>query len=478
MTPFGQMLKDLITESGEGISRIASLSRIDRPTIYKYISGDRMPTKEGLSRLLDVVKATAEEKRNLIAQYELENEGEVIYYQRQAIKRLLESLGTINVWDSSSSTHRTPEVPAQNDSSSPISVLRSKAAVLSELLRAVSAEQCEICIFPGIPTETLHFIIDTVSRESKNSLPIRHVWSYPKQIQSDRDVQRCIEGLSDAITFSMSPNINYQTYYIYESGNILPSEANVFPYTIVFSQLILQLDPDATCAIAMRSPEVIEIYRDRFNQMVSTGQVLVSSGADATKAISSFSQMEQQSGQIYKIMLQPCLPRFAADETVNRVLSQIGNHNADMAAQMKGRVELLRQADSDKAVFSELGITLFAEKGYVEDLPDLLYEAIIREERTGILRGLRAYCFSHECRMLRPNGLRISENVMVEICRDTGVAFVLTDKTEHRVAVVKEDGVVKAFCDFMEYLFRSEHVASREETVSMIDRYIGYLENK
>ena len=120
--------------------------------------------------------------------------------------------------------------------------------------------------------------------------------------------------------------------------------------------------------------------------MVSSGQVLVSSGADATKAIASFSQMEQQSGQIYKIMLQPCLPRFAADETVNRVLSQIGNHNADMAAQMMGRVELLRQADSDKAVFSEQGIALFTEKGYVEDLPDLLYEAITREERTGILR--------------------------------------------------------------------------------------------
>ena len=434
-----------------------------------------MPTKDGLSRLLDVVKATAEEKRNLIAQYELENEGEVVYYQRQAIKRLLESLGTVNAWSSSSSTHQTPEMPTQSDSSRPISVLRSKSAVLSELLLAVSAEQCEICIFPGIPTETLHFIIDTVSRESKNSLPIRHIWSYPKQIQSDRDVQRCIEGLSDAITFAMSPNINYQTYYIYESGNIFPSEVNVFPYTIVFSQLILQLDPDATCAIAIRSPEVIEIYRDRFNQMVSTGQVLVSSGADATKAISSFSQMEQQSGQIYKIMLQPCLPRFATDETVNRVLSQIGKHDSDMAAQMKGRVELLRQADSDKAVFSELGITLFAEKGYVEDLPDLLYEAIIREERTGILRGLRAYCFSHECRMLRPNGLRISENVMVEICQDAGAAFVLTDKTEHRVAVVQEDGVVKALCDFMEYLLHSEHVASREETISVIDRYIAYL---
>ena len=122
---------------------------------------------------------------------------------------------------------------------------------------------------------------------------------------------------------------------------------------------------------------------------------------------------------------------------MNRVLSQIGNHNADMAAQMMGRVELLRQADSDKAVFSEQGIALCTEKGYVEDLPDLLYEAITREERTGILRGLWAYCSSHECRMLRSNGLRISENVMVEICRDTGVAFVLTDKTEHRVAVVE-----------------------------------------
>lgn len=478
MTPFGQMLKDLITESGEGISRIASLTKIDRPTIYKYISGDRMPTKDGLFRLLDVLKATAEEKRKLISQYELENEGEIIYYQRQAVKRLLESLGTINVRDSSSSTHQTPEVLAQNDSSSPISVLRSKSAVLSELLRAVSAEQCGVCLFPGIPTEALHFIIDTVSRKSKNSLPIRHVWSYPKQIQSDRDVQRCVEGLSDAITFSMSPNINYQTYYIYESGNILPSEANVFPYTIVFSQLIVQLAPDATCAIAIRSPEVIEIYRDRFNQMVFSGQVLVSSGLDATKAIASFSQMEQQSGQIYKIMLQPCLPKFATDETVHRVLSQIREQNADMAAQMMGRVELLRQADNDKAVFSEQGISLFSKKGYVEDLPNLLYETITREERVGILRGLRAYCCGHECRMLRPNGLRLSENVMVEICRDTGVVFVFTDKTEHRVAVVKEDGVVKAFCDFMEYLFRSEHVASREETVSMIDRYIGYLENK
>ena len=476
MTSFGQLLKTLIVESGESISKIAQLTGIDRPTIYKYISGSRMPTREGLSSLLHSIRATAKEKEQIIAQYELESAGETAYYQRQAVKRLLDGLKATAIHPLSGSDDISDLAILSNHCTDELSVLHGTASIFSEIMSQVENEKTKISIYPNIPATLLHFIVDAIVHKGKNELPLDQIWRYPKRMKADEEVRQCIDGLTDVISLSLNPHINYQTLYYYGSGGFRPADTDVFPYTIVFSNAVIRFDADITCAMVIRQWDVVQIYKQHFNILKNMCYALVSCGEDAMKTISIFSELENQCGQIYKLMLQPCLPKYASQKTVKRILDQIAVVNADMAIQMSDRMPQLRAMQDDKSIFFESGIASFARNGFVADIPEEIDYSITREERIEVLKALREDCRIREYRMLKSGVLSIPENVMVEICQDVCVTFVLTDIKSHNVAVIQEIGVVNAFCDFAEYLLQSNAVATETETIEIIDRYISELE--
>ncbi len=476
MTSFGQLLKTLIVESGESISKIAQLTGIDRPTIYKYISGSRIPTRAGLSSLLHSIRATAKEKEQIIAQYELESAGETAYYQRQAVKRLLNGLKATAIHPLSGSDDIADLAISSNHCTDELSVLHGTASIFSEIMDQVGSEKTEVSIYPNIPATLLNFIVDAIVHKGKKQLPLYQIWRYPKRMQTDEEVRQCIDGLTDVISLSLNPHINYQTLYYYGSGSFRPSDTDVFPYTIVFSNAVMRFNADITCAMVIRQWDVVQIYKQHFNNLKNMCYALVSCGEDAMKTISIFSELENQCGQIYKLMLQPCLPKYASQKAVERVLDQIAAVNADMAIQMSNRMPQLRAMQDDKSIFFEYGIASFATNGFVIDIPGSYAYSITREERIEILKALREDCLMHEYRMLRTGVLSMPENVMIEICQDVCVSFVLTDTQYHNVAVIRESSVINAFCDFLEYLLQSNGVATQEETVEIIDRYITELE--
>ena len=78
ISTFSKMLKRLVEENGDSVSRLSQITGIDRTTLSKYISGSRLPSEEALKKLLAVIKPTEEERKQVLSQFELESSDELL----------------------------------------------------------------------------------------------------------------------------------------------------------------------------------------------------------------------------------------------------------------------------------------------------------------------------------------------------------------------------------------------------------------
>lgn len=474
MPRFGQMLKSLVDASGVSISRIAQATGIDRPTIHKYISGSRMPSEDKLMRLLAVLKTTAGEQKQLRMQYELENTGELTFYQRMAVKQMLENLQLTEQYDTQIAL---PEIRAEmRQADQTVQILKGRPSIAQAVIALAGGMNEGLRLFPGFPAHLMHMAAAAIARKTAPAVRIQQLLCYPKQIESQQDVRQCIAALAEAIPLSLSETIQYEVYYYYENAVYHPDSAILFPYCALFDDVVVMVSDDLEQLAILRDPAVAAAYRERFDRLLHGSRPLVTKGRETIRQICDFAAMEEQAAHNYRLLIQPCLPRYASSRIIKRVLSGMQALEPAAMQRLLERVDLLRATQDDFMFFTEEGVARFAREGYVADLPKEWCSTVEPEERIAILSRLREDCMANYRRMLRPDTLRMPANAMLEICEDNGVVLVVSGESFHHVIVVKEDGIVKAMCDFVEHLMHSDGVASREETIAMIDQYICELE--
>ena len=476
MPRFGQMLKNLVDESGVSISRIAQATGIDRPTIHKYISGSRMPTEDKLMRLLTVLKTTAGEQKKLRIQYELENTGELTFYQRMAVKQLLENLQLTEQYDTPTAL---PEIRTEmHQMGHTVQILKGRPSIAEAVIVLAGGTNEVVRLFPGFPAQLMHLAAAGLARRAEPVVRIQQLLCYPKQIQSQQDVRQCISALSEAIPLSLSETIQYEVYYYYQNAVYHSDNAILFPYCALFDDIVAMVSDDLDQLVIIRDHAVAAAYRERFDRLLHISSQLVTKGCKTIQQICGFAAMEQQAPHNYRLLAQPCLPRYASSRIIERVLNGVQSLESAAVQHLLERIALLRTTQDDFILFTEEGVARFAREGYVADLPKEWCYMIKPEERIAILSRLREDCMTNYRRVLRPDTLAMPANAMLEICEDNGVVLVVSGESSHHVIVVKEDSIVKAMCDFVEYLMHSNGIASREETIAMIDRYISELKDQ
>lgn len=77
MSLFAQRIEELIVDSGETVQALAEIGKIDRTTLQRVKSGERLPSKKffsGLCKALRLSTAEEEELKNLLKWKPLANE--------------------------------------------------------------------------------------------------------------------------------------------------------------------------------------------------------------------------------------------------------------------------------------------------------------------------------------------------------------------------------------------------------------------
>jgi Helix-turn-helix. len=90
MTLFSKRIEELISESGETVASLAEIGGINRTTLQRIKSGERLPTPEFFSNLGRALRLSPVEQDELAQLLEIARVGETVSYSRRQIFDLIE----------------------------------------------------------------------------------------------------------------------------------------------------------------------------------------------------------------------------------------------------------------------------------------------------------------------------------------------------------------------------------------------------
>ena len=479
ISTFSKMLKRLVEENGDSVSRLSQITGIDRTTLSKYISGSRLPSEEALKKLLAVIKPTEEERKQVLSQFELESSGELLFDQRQSVKEMLERLSLTSQY---TATAKLPPIDLQADlPQEAVYEVRGRPALESALIMLVTPKETKrptvIRASTNFPFELIDIMVRTTLYSAKK-ISFRQLLCFPKRMQSTGDIQKNLSALSFALPLILNDTLDYEVNYYYGKSAYQADTATPMPYYVMSEQAMLLVSDDIEFGILIQNPTLQAAYSNRFEHLWRNSEPLLVQDENTEHAMGAFTSLEAKSPKNYKIKPQPCLPRYAPDSMVESILSGTVGQDPVIVRQLWERFRQLQQNQNDIIFFSEEGIAAFANTSYVIDLPANIYHGVTPAERIMVLKRLREDCFHHYRRILRRQYFKMSEGVILEICENAGAVFGIATEAGHNVAVIREDTIVKALCDFADYLTHSDFVCTQAQTVEILDRYIEELERR
>lgn len=477
ISTFSKMLKRLVEENGDSVSRLSQIIGIERTTLSKYISGSRLPSDEALRKLLSVIKPTEEERRQILSEFELESSGEFLYDQRRAVKEMLERLSLAGQYAAAA---KLPPIDLRaNLPKEPVYEFRGRPALESALLLLTTTSHTDqdrilIRASTNFPFELMDIMVRTALNFTKK-VSFQHLLCFPKRMQTTEDIQKNLTALSFALPLVLNDALEYEVNYYYGKSAYQISTAMPLPYYVMSDRAMLLVSDNLEFGILVQDPVLHAVYFDRFAHLWRNSEPLLVQDENTEHAMGAFTDFEARSPKNYKIKPQPCLPRYASESMVESILSGTVGHDPVIVQQLWERFRQLQQNQDDLIIFSEEGIASFVKTAYVIDLPADVYHGVTPKERIMVLKRLRDDCLHHYRRILRRQYFKMSEEVILEICENVGAIFGIATKAGHNVAVIREDTIVKALCDFAEYLTHSDFVCSQSQTVAILDHYINEL---
>ena len=176
---------------------------------------------------------------------------------------------------------------------------------------------------------------------------------------------------------------------------------------------------------------------------------------------------------------QPCLVPYADAEILDRlILPQVpGREELIQAILTHG--ELLRQ-QSYTGIFYEGGLRLFAETGFIYDLPQNGSIPAPPDIRKTVLERLYQDCADSEkvLRIAKPQRLHLPRDVVIAVREYVGTHFTLSLEIsgEYCNVQVTEGTITEAFLDFITYAAESDSVYTKETTLEKIQFTMNYIQ--
>lgn len=93
MSDFSTLCRETIKDAGLTVYKISKYSGLDRTTIQKMLSEDKLPSYPFFYRFLDQLRTNVEERQKLLEEFEIAKDGAANFRNRRKILEIIRKLG-------------------------------------------------------------------------------------------------------------------------------------------------------------------------------------------------------------------------------------------------------------------------------------------------------------------------------------------------------------------------------------------------
>ena len=476
MSKFSAFLKELLSQRGEPIARIAKNTGLERTSIHKALKDERLLSYTAVRRLCDYLQLTLPQVRELNMYYQMLLQGEESYRTQETICELLGELSQLHFSCAESLSKRKGSAAPPRIPSVLYGHPQIESAVLSLLKWEADTGNPEFSLY--LPPEFSSVAASLLQLWTEgSSCTVRQLVAFLPERSGEDNRRKNLHLLKKLLPLSLISKGSYFAYYYFQQDTSLVS-IDPLPFFILTPHYLIHLDQGLSVAQFETSPELIRLYAKRFSQILKECQLLNSYSGSLEHILDSYMQGTSRDSY-YTLMTQPCLGRYYTLERISRHIRP-GIPNREAVIQLcDQRFQRLRELNGNYyTIFTEEGLRQFARDGIIVDLPPELVLPVSPSVRRELLWALRQDmeeghikgCIADMERLPIPPYLTLTCDPTYGVHIYTVQGFI---QGAYACSLhIQETGIGQSFCSFIRFLPDSRYVYPLERTLSVLDELI------
>ncbi len=483
MTQFSKKITELIEASGETIQFLAEMGKINRTTLQRIKTGERLPTKKVFDNLSKVLRLSNAEVEELQALLEIIQVGERTYYNRQNIVELIAIIYELTTYQIPFSKEIKIRCEAATDEREKIQIISGTGPVLALIESSVDQELfCRECphLKLAIPShfEAVYQHIFQQMLGSQKHLTLQDVQSFP-ETGEETAADPGLGALKTLIGLTLLDNVTYRSNYYHHSVGDTQEINVLFPYFILTSVDVITISRDFSRAIRYRDPELFKLYQTGFVTILQQTEPFIEESRDLFAIYSLDSSYRIR--QVVEPL--PCFAYYATHELVaDKVRKDFPFYEQLVTATNRFYDYFKQENRAMINIFSLKNLAAFMENGNMY-FPEEVCEPFTPAERLMLIKRVRDDIHADARKTYAFNEDKIAFNSAVEFVNQATLVHLILhyEKAGQQVfktIKLKEENIVAAFDDFFRSLPDSLYVLPKETTVAAMDQLIHKYEDR
>ncbi len=480
MAAFSILLGSYIRRCGYTNQTFAKLCGVDRTLLQRYISGQRLPhSYEALNGMLERLRITPDERRELEDAFERELIGEERFAQYSIIRELLESFDGMP-----EETHYEAAVRTRVELSGEPGhrYVQGKRDVLhwiwSILGGEASKEHGEIYMIgqPGI--RELDVMLQGCILQ--DSVTLHQLICVNPEMLAEGGTEN-IEMLRSILPL-LSQSVQYDLRFYYGNPQEHFNAMNVHPNMLITEHYVVRFDTDLSSAFISNEEDVHSFLYQRYKEMERKTRSFIVKHGSVIEMIAYYQNLHPCD---HSLQLQPCFAYTLNEDVLVSILREetkpLDSTVKALCSMMADWAEhaVLDHTYANRNFFTKEGLRHFMDTGRILEFPSLFYEPLPFEWRLQMLKTFLAQLQSGliEGYIVKEDYMRVNGGLVLQLTGGDAVHFILNNPDGSQTVLgLKESGLVQIFREYMEYLKDGRFVETREDTIAWVAQEVERYE--
>lgn len=268
MSELSDQIKLLANQYTGSTASLARQSGIDRSTLYKILSGQRVPTEEQLRNLLDVLHASPAQLRQLKALHAQLRENGTDRALQQALLNLL-----VTACQAPLSARRTAvlaqDLQLTKPEDAPAFQERGKELhqrILYELLHYLRSDDPRpLLLSPNLPATVRSVLLEAFALPQAVPKPVWQLLPFVRSSAPREDLLQNLAALSECLPFALLDSLRYEVR-LCPVPLLSPPVGVPLPGYLLLPDTALLFDSDANGTICLQTAQVVEFFRLQYSR--------------------------------------------------------------------------------------------------------------------------------------------------------------------------------------------------------------------
>lgn len=316
MSKFSEHLDKYISNSGMTENQLAKMSGFNRSYIALMKNGQRVsPDTEKMVKLLDALALQPFEHDSLWSEYIQERMGKDRYKVVEAIKDLIESMGSnLNISVKSQYHHEIPDIKTIDN----IMDLNYMIKVVIE--EEARKEDGKLYLIMQPDKKGIFGWLPGICKNSPG-LKIEHIVCMERDQESnEKDQVYNIQILKELFKMMLADeNFNYEAYYYYDRIISHFDTAALMPSAVITSEYVINIAADFEHALVLHDAEIIQYYQELFRKHKQKCKPMFRKVPNYMDAFEFYdNNTEWKEEKKYVLAAQPCFGILNSEEMVKK----------------------------------------------------------------------------------------------------------------------------------------------------------------